>query len=168
MAIDGLGPGPTIDDYFGRLSQTLAARTPRRSFLGKLGTITIAAGVGTVVGGAGAALWAEPSSIQAACHDGQTACASTSAYCGCSNTHNASCPSGTCECGCWLSCPSSTYCGVKTTRFCDCCISNGGGCSSSCPCGPRCCFTKEWSGGCGTSSWIIRCRVTSCGPSGCA
>jgi hypothetical protein len=165
MKTNELGSGSSIDYYFGRISQSLAVRTPRRSFLGRLGTLTIAAGAGTAVGGAGTALWAGPSSVLATCHDGKGACGSTSAYCGCTSSTQ-TCPSGTCECGCWMSCPHPTKCGSKATRFCDCCVSSGG-CSSSCPCGPRCCFVKEWSGGC-TATRVIRCRVQQCnGAVGC-
>jgi hypothetical protein len=157
-------PGSRVDEYFGRVSQALAIRTPRRSFLGKLGSLTIAAGAGGAVAGAGTALWAEPSSILASCWDGRTACAAESAYCGCSSA-TTTCPSGTCECGCWSKCTSRCT-GGHVTLFCDCCLSPGS-CGSSCPCGPRCCFTKEWGGGCGNSSYIIRCRVRRCGGFGC-
>jgi hypothetical protein len=153
-------PGRRVDDYVSHVSQALARRTPRRSFLGTMGRLAIAAGAGGAVGGAGALLWAEPASATATVCGGAT----HSAYCGCSSS-TTSCPSGSCQCGCWAVCNS--VCTPVLTYYCDCCATSS--CSCTCPCGPRCCFTKEWSGGCGSSSSRIRCRIRFCsGPRACA
>jgi hypothetical protein len=161
MVTHEMTPGLRVDDYVSQLSKTLARRTPRRSFLGTMGRLTVAAGAGGAVGGAGALLWAEPASATALVCGGAT----HSAYCGCSSS-TTSCPSGSCQCGCWAVC--TTVCDPVLTYYCDCCVSPS--CSCTCPCGPRCCFRKEWSGGCGTvGSSKIRCRIRFCsGPRACA
>jgi hypothetical protein len=161
MVTNELADDSPLDGYVARVSQVVARRTPRRSFLGIVGRVAM---VGAATSTA-TLLWDEPA-FAATCHDGRRACASESALCGCSGSASSSCPSGTCECGCWNACTSHCGGGVFT-KFCDCCISSGS-CGSSCPCGPRCCFLKEWSGGC-TATRIIRCRHFTCvGPRGCA
>ena len=143
-----------------RLTRMLASRTPRRSFFGKVGRLSVAAVAGSSIA---LLLWDEPA-FAATCADGSGSCGSqNSVSCDCLTGSNL-CPSGTCQCGCWVMCDG--LCGTRATQWCDCCDTSG--CNKTCvtACGttkPKCCFPKEWSGGCGTvNSTIIRCRTHNC------
>lgn len=134
----------------------LAGRTPRRSFLGRAGRGLVASSVG---GTAALAVFAE-SAYAANCG----CCCSESVSCGCLTGTNG-CPSGTCECGSWITC--GTQCGHNAMYWHDCCNESyhssycDGGCSNR----PVNCFSKEWSGGC-TTGYTIRCRYYRCDSSG--
>lgn len=146
----------------------LADRTPRRSFLGKMGRGLVASSVG---GAAALGLFAE----QAYASGGCGCYGDVSVTCACEYGTDA-CPTGTCECGCWTSC--SAYCtGCSATQWCDCCNTTSnytthcvGGCGPA-PGYPTNCYTKAqgWPGGCGTGTSVIRCRYYLCtqGPACC-
>lgn len=143
------------DERTQQLTRWVASKTPRRSFLGLAGRLTLA-----VVGGgaAGLLLWEETAYAGGCCG------ASNSVGCKCLTGVNL-CPSGTCECGCWTAC--TPQCGALTTHWCDCCDTSGCNtqCISGCNNKPKCCFPKEWRGGCGSrDQTIIRCRHYECGP----
>ena len=153
-----------FDISLSRMSRVLAARSPRRSFIGRVGRLTVAAGAGAV----GTILWADPA-LAARCWNGSNSCngATESAICGCRTSGTGGCPSGTCECGCWNAC--TKFCNAVLTQLCDCCQSGTPTCACS-PGRPKFCFPKEWSGGCGTvGSTVIRCRTPKAcvGPRAC-
>lgn len=153
---------PTIEpplsetDHVAQLTRWLAERTPRRSFFGKTGRSLVAASVGGTL-----ALAVYPESADAA---NCGCCCDVSVSCGCL-TGNNSCPSGTCECGCWSTC--GPQCGHNTMYWCDCCNLNSDhyACISYCSNHPSNCFYKEWSGGCYTGH-AIHCRHYTCSSSG--
>jgi len=151
-----LEPHSFVDERVTRWARGLAQRTPRRSFLGKAGRGLVASSAG---GTAALALFAE-SAYASYCGGWDN-----SVTCECLVGNN-SCLSDTCACGSWATC--STHCGHCTTYWTDCCdvTYHGCACTSYCSNAPRSCFTKEWSGGCGDSSYHIRCRVYSCDCSG--
>lgn len=143
-----------MDEQVAFLTRHIAAKSPRRSFLGKLGRLSLAA----VAGSAAAVRLLEETAY------GHSSCcgASHSVSCSCLTGVNG-CPSGTCECGCWSACDAK--CGDRVTRWCDCCDTSG--CTKDCVAGcnnePKCCFHKPYSGGCGTiGETHVRCRKWSC------
>jgi hypothetical protein len=149
-----LAAGTVLDQHLGEVSRRLASRTPRRSFIGRVGRLAVAAGAG----GVGALLWADPA-LAVTCHDGRTSCNNLtySAWCGCNNS---TCPSGSCECGCWYVCDGA--CSPRLTKYCDCCQSGTSTCACS-PARPKYCFPKQYAGGCGTVRVsVIRCRYRRC------
>ncbi len=154
--VDALGDS-LVDEKTGQFTTWLAARSPRRSFLGTMGRLALV----TVGGGAaGLTFWTE-SAYAVGCGCG----VSDSVTCSCLSGDNG-CPGATCECGCWSTCDNSEPCYPNRTHWCDCCDTNG--CTTDCigGCGgkPKCCFTKEHHGGCGQiGSDVIRCRMRSCG-----
>ena len=146
----------SADERVTSWARWLAERSPRRSFLGKAGRGLVASSVG---GTAALALFAESA------YAGGCGCyGSESVTCGCLTGAN-TCPSGTCQCGCWTTC--SAFCtGCNNTNWCDCCnqTAHSSYCVSSCgtaPGRPSNCFSKEWSGGCSTGH-SIRCRYYYC------
>ncbi len=163
-----LADSALLDRITDRMSRALAARVPRRTFLGKVGRYTAAAAVG---GTASTLLWQD--SALAAC--GTPPCGySSSVSCQCLfGSPSGACPSNTCECGCWVECNHTRCASPHWTQWCDCCWTstpNRCDCIGSCSCRPNNCFTKEWGGGCGTINvTVIRCRTFSCvnGATGC-
>src|SRR5216684_4027948 len=110
-----------IDRLASGLSRASATQFPRRSFFGKVGRYAIAAAVG-----GSALLWQDSALANSCTHscsnfghcwDSACACSHESADCGCLGYGN--CPSGTCQCGCWLACDGT--CGTFATQWCDCC-----------------------------------------------
>jgi hypothetical protein len=149
-----------------RATRWIAARSPRRSFLGKVGRamlVSAAGGVGSAV------LWQESAQSVPDCDiNGH------SVRCVCLTGSN-SCPSGTCECGSWGSCPGEgdlTPCSPQITFWHDCCDLSG--CTSACvdDCGRgtthKCYYKKPYPGGCGTVNVsVIRCRYYACSSFSC-
>lgn len=136
------------------MTASLAGRVPRRSFLGRAGRLSIAAAAGSAVA---LKLWEESAYGHDSCCG-----ASHSVSCSCLTGSNV-CPSGTCECGCWVECDGN--CGDRGTQWCDCCDTTG--CTKDCVAGcsdnPKCCFHKPYSGGCGTRfETHVRCRIRTC------
>jgi hypothetical protein len=144
----------------GAIARRLAMKLSRRSFIGRIGKGTVALSLG----GAGAALILPEAAWAHSCPGGCDC--SHSVTCGALTGSN-SCPSGTCECGCW----TVTDCGTCSNSpgclkyWCDCCGGDycHGGAQCRCVGGsPSCCIHKTWSGGCGDSSWHIACRKSIC------
>src|SRR5215471_17348082 len=103
----------TDDDAVTWLTRWLAERTPRRSFLGKVGRGLVASAVG---GTAALSVFSESALASSCGYD-------HSVTCGCLTGHSG-CPSGTCECGCWQTCGSRCPCGGSgnnVVNWCDCC-----------------------------------------------
>ncbi len=140
------------------ISRRIAARISRRSFLGRVGKGAIAASLG----GAVAESLLNPPTALAVCSgiNCSVQCSHLPGWG--SNT----CPTGTCECGCW--CINGPGC-ANYKEWCDCCggdYCNPHGCRCISSCGttyPSCCLTKDWSPqGCGNSTWHIACRTSKC------
>ncbi len=171
-----------IDRLTSIMVRSVAARFPRRSFLGRVGIYTTAAAVG---GTSSALLWKE-SALAAplvctsrtcggntytspCCWDGVAACTADSVQCQCLSG-DAGCPSDTCECGCWIACDNSMCAFPDSVHWCDCCELAGTPPSSRCTSATNCschvtdCYPKEHCGStCGTcGSRIIRCRHWTC------
>src|SRR5216683_741281 len=155
-----LGESVLLDRITDRMSRALAARVPRRAFLGKVGRYAAAAAVG---GTASTLLWQD--SALAAC--GTPPCGwGESVSCECLFGISR-CPSNTCECGCWNECNPGRCPSPQFTKWCDCCWTttpNPCGCIMSCSCRPNNCFTKTWpDGNCGTINVTkVRCRHFTC------
>lgn len=139
-------PIGSLDAKLVQLSQRMADRVSRRSFLGKLGAAGVAASVGT-----SAQILYSP----------QRANAAVSEFCGnVMSTQYCNTNVG-CYCGCW---------NASGCSFCDCCDNTGwcgnhGGCHNSHLGNPVCCNKKEWSSpaGCGTvNKTTIICRDEFC------
>ncbi len=131
-----------------QLSRRMASSFSRRSFFGSLGKASV------TLAGAGAVGLIDADRVQAA-YCGHTV--STS----CSNlTGTNDCPSNTCGCGYWRVC--DTAC-THAKVWSDCCAQYSCSCHCTDEGWPTCCFTKEWSQGCGTvnSSKVI-CRRWYC------
>lgn len=142
------------------LARGLATKISRRSFFGRLGKGAVVA----TLGGSGAALLMPEAAWAHSCPSG---CDCSESVTCATLTGSNSCPSGTCECGCWLV-SDCTHCGGSTNCWkwwCDCC--GGGYCNGGANCRcvgghPSCCNHKTHSGGCGDSSWHIACRKSFC------
>ena len=143
------------------LSRGLAGRISRKSFVGRVSRGAVAA----TLGGAGATLFMTESAEAHAnpCANGCSVQCSRHPSWGAN-----SCPSGTCECGCWCISVSTGVCGSGLKEWCDCC---GGdfclpqGCTCISACGttyPSCCNHKVWAEGCGSADWHIACRYSKC------
>jgi hypothetical protein len=155
-------PQTLLEHAVNRGSAALAKRVSRRAFVARVGLGSVA----LTLGEAGAMLLAPDVALADAC-PGCADC-SDSVQCSLINGGVDSCPSGTCECGCWTVtdcnvCPGQPNC---TKSWCDCCGGDfcipAGGCQ--CSHGrPMCCYFKKWPGGCGQSSWHIACRHHRCG-----
>lgn len=147
------------DERVTSTTRWLAERTPRRSFLGKVGRGLVASSVG---GAAALSLFAETA------YAGNCGCnGNVSVSCGCLTGTNL-CPSDTCECGCWQTCNQVLCPGcLQNVNWCDCCNTSAksSDCVPSCESRPKNCFPKEWSGGC-SSGYTIRCRKYRCGSGG--
>jgi hypothetical protein len=139
----------TFDALAEQLSRRMAAGFSRRSFFGSLGKASV------TLAGAGAIGLIDADRVQAAYCGGHTV--STS----CSNlTGNNDCPANTCGCGYWRIC--DTACN-NAKVWSDCCAQYSCTCHCTSDNWPTCCFTKEWSQGCGTlnASKVI-CRRWYC------
>jgi hypothetical protein len=174
MSLDVIHTSPTstrAEQVSDLIARSLAQHISRRSFLGRLGKGVVAVSLGA----AGAeALLRPPTAMAITCD--VNGC---SIQCSQLNGWNQnSCPTGTCECGCWCLISSNQGCPNSHKQWCDCC--GGGWCGApghGCHCQtagcngktyPTCCYTKEWTGqGCGDSSWHIACRKSDCRTSGC-
>lgn len=149
------------------IARSLAQHVSRRSFLGRLGKGVVAASLGA----AGAeALLRPPTALGVNC--GVNNCSVQCSHLPGWNQN--ACPTGTCECGCWCLISANPGCPNSHTQWCDCCggsyCNGGANCKCVSSCGttyPSCCLTKDWSGGCGDSSWHIACRKSNCRSSGC-
>lgn len=148
----------TLLETFSKHSSTyLAGRVSRRSFMGRLGRGAIAA----TLGGAGATLLLNQ---RAEAHTCPCSNCGNSIGCGTLTGVQGSCPSDTCQCGCWCINVSSDKCASGIREWCDCC----GGCaegSGGCRCVngiPTCCYHKEWPEGCGSADTHIKCRYHKC------
>lgn len=147
---------PTRIEYLaGGFSRHLAGRISRRSFMGSVGRGAIAATMGTL---------ATPFLIRPALAHTNSCQSFCSASCRALTGSN-SCPSGSCNCGCWCIRVSSSTCSSTYREWCDCC----GGCGDSdrgCINGtdnlthPTCLLHKEWPEGC--SDTHIKCRFHRC------
>jgi len=160
MTNEPLADEPMLDHLAGGFSRAMATRFTRRSFFGKVGLYATAAVVG---GTASTLLWQEPA-LAATCTDGSASCngATTSVTCQCLTGLN-TCPSGTCECGCWTVCNPSICAFPNAVAWCDCC--NTSRHSAGCACGkPKNCFPKEhFCSTCGCNpGFSIRCRKHEC------
>jgi hypothetical protein len=155
LASRGVEDPDLFDGFITSITRDFARKTPRRSFFGRIGRLSLASTAGAA---AALTLWTE-SAYAVGCCGSDT----TSVGCACAFGTNA-CPGATCECGCWLACTSNCP-SPYATQWCDCC--DTAGCNSFCYSGcnnkAKCCFTKEYSGGCGTiGRTIIRCRKYTC------
>lgn len=145
-----------IDQLATSISQRMATRFARRSFLGKVGVYATAA----VGGAASGLLLQEPALAASLVNCGCNG--DTSVSCSCLTGVNV-CPSGTCECGCWTAC-NSAFCALpNSVTFCDCCNTSfhSSTCVGSCSSKPSNCFAQEWTGSC-SPGFTIRCRQYSC------
>jgi hypothetical protein len=149
-----------LEGIANRVSRRLAMRVTRRSFIGRLGAGATVA----LLGAEAANLIASPSSALACSSGCSTGCLELDGW------KKNSCPTGSCDSGCWcITVPQST-CSTGLKRWCDC----TGGCSHGADChcnsngAPTCCNHKFWGGGCGDSDDYIKCRhwncVASCNP----
>lgn len=152
-------------------ARSLASRTSRRSFIGRIGrTAVLAATTGAFLGTVGveeglAHHWGGCGSCQNPPIGG--GCCGQNTI-GCANlTGSNSCPGNTCNCGCWTITVSSSTCASRRREWCDCC----GGCAdgSNCNCitvggvpHPTCCRHKEWNDGCQGCAKHIKCRRHRC------
>src|SRR6266702_6180836 len=154
MTNDLIAGESVVDRWAREMSRGMANRYPRRSFLGKVGRYAAAA----VAGGSASVLLLQEPALAVGCGCGATHSVSCLCLTG-SNT----CPSGTCQCGCWSACDTSRCPSPHSIQWCDCCnkSSHGSACVASCSNLPKNCFSKEWSGGCSTGH-SIRCRKFSC------
>jgi hypothetical protein len=137
----------SLDSITEAAARRSAMRFSRRSFIGRFGVGLVAAGTGAL---GGRVAWAAT--------DVATSC------CGCANcghsttcaTTGGDCPTGTCKCGYWYMCT----CGIRETKYQDCCAA----CSSGCSCGsdgyPRCYYTAPY-GSCNGNT-KVKCRATTC------
>jgi hypothetical protein len=153
--------GSAFDGASERFARSLASRFTRRSFLGDVGKGGIALALGGAVGGIVGVEEAAASHCSSAC--ACTSVSSVSVRCDDIPGYWVNdCPSGSCLCGNW--CSSSGPCSGMT-RWRDCCGNCGGGMcihAQDGVCRPKCCYHKEWSGGCGDGSWYVKCRKWTC------
>jgi hypothetical protein len=152
---DDIIAGESVVDRWAReMSEGMATRFPRRSFLGKVGRYATAA----VAGGTASVLLLQEPALAIGCGCGAT----HSVSCHCLTGSN-TCPSNTCECGCWIACDTSRCPSPHSIQWCDCCNQRSptSRCVARCSGLPANCFPKEWSGGCNPGH-PIRCRKFSC------
>jgi hypothetical protein len=144
------------------LSQRLAERVSRRSFLARVGRGAIAVAMG------GSAALALPDRGYA--HDSCECGSCSGSCCGaltvrCENLpgwNRNRCPSDSCICGCWWESVSTSVCSSGIREWCDCCR----GCTG-CDCvndHPTCCRHKTYSSRsqCASGCNHIRCRRWRC------
>jgi hypothetical protein len=152
------------------VTRSLAGRTSRRSFIGRLGKGAVAASLGS----AGVALLRAPASAFA------LPCSGCSIACRYLRDWNQnSCPTNSCMCGSWVIHVLTTTCSSGYRRWTDCC--NSGWCGAH---GGERCDTSELDGSshptchnpkdypntvndtCGSSTTKIVCRKHNCVSSG--
>jgi len=163
---DNVSAETALDRASTLMTRATASYFPRRSFFGKVGRYTVAAAIGIA---APSILWPDAAYATTGCWDGGGASCNgqNSVTCGCLTGVN-TCPSDTCQCGCWAACDSSKCPFPASVQFCDCCHQNGvtphSSCASAaCSHKPTNCFRKEHPGGCGSVGQnVIRCRMYSC------
>lgn len=163
------------------LSKNVASRVSRRSFLGRVGRLTmVMAAAGTVVG----ITADEASALQCDCAGrvGDANCTGNrTAPSGCRDTGHSvtclgltgtggQCPPNTVACGSWpCNCPTSV-CASGTRIWTDCCASGQCSGASSCRCvrdtdgvlRRTCCNKKFYANGGSNCSHFIRCRYARC------
>src|SRR5712691_5283830 len=166
MASELLVNEDLVDRFAGGMSRAMATRFTRRSFFGKVGRYAAAATVG---GSALAVLFPESAYATNGCVNGGGNCSGQdSVNCFCL-TGSSTCPSGTCQCGCWQSCDGSGTAGgrVVHSQWCDCCNMTAhqtASCVTGCGNKPKNCFNKTHTGsgtGC-NPGFTIRCRKLTC------
>jgi hypothetical protein len=162
------------------LSKNVASRVSRRSFLGRVGRLTmVMAAAGTVVG-----MTAEEAfALQCDCagRDCDAGCSGNrTAPSGCRGTgHSVTCrgltgvggrcPDNTVGCGSW-SCGNCSACASGVRIWTDCCATGQCSGASSCRCvrdtdgvlRRTCCNKKCYAGGGSNCSHFIRCRYARC------
>jgi hypothetical protein len=135
-----------VDKKIGALSQAMANRLSRRSFLGRVGATAVAASVGTTASMLYGAGPAQAVNVSEFCGNIMSTMYCNTAY--------------GCYCGCW---------NAGSCSFCDCC-DKGSWCSSHGGCrypygNATCCYKKEWTSpaGCGVlNQTLIICRDEFC------
>jgi hypothetical protein len=157
MPAERVAGDPLIDRLASGASRAMAARLPRRSFLGKVGRFSMAA----FAGGAASVLLGQESALAGACG----CCCADSVSCHCLTGHN-ECPSSTCECGCWNACDNYRCSFPNSTHWCDCCNTSSGHsarCVSRCSNRPSNCNPIAHTNNARCNpGYTIRCRKYTC------